>query len=83
VWKPGARSVAVHIPPGTWRNLWTGDTVRGPTTIEAEVPLHAIPAYVRVGSDLEQLDLSARWMEAQERARARPNLALLLQRGGW
>lgn len=82
-WKPGARSVAVHIPPGTWRNLWTGEVHTGPAVIAVEVPLHAIPAYVRVGSDLEQLDLSARWMEAQERARARPNLAPLLQREGW
>lgn len=82
VGEPGARSAAFPIPPGTCRNLWTGDAVRGPTTIEAEVPLHAIPAYVRVGSDLE--DLAARWREAQERARPRPDLALLLrEEGGW
>ncbi len=83
VWELGEQRVRVHIPSGTWVDAWTGQTVDGPRVAEVEVPLHAIPAYVRVGSDLEQLDLSARWLEAQKRARARPNLAPLLQREGW
>ncbi|HRS13874.1 MAG TPA: glycoside hydrolase family 31 protein [Candidatus Bipolaricaulis sp.] len=83
VWEPGATSVTVHIPPGEWRDLWTGEEWVGPRTVVVEAPLYAIPAYVRVGSDLDHLDLSARWAEAQKRARSRPDLGSLLPAHGW
>lgn len=83
VWEPGATSVTVHIPPGEWRDLWTGEEWVGPRTVAVEAMLYAIPAYVRVGSDLDHLDLSARWAEAQKRARSWPDLGSLLPAHGW
>ncbi len=83
VWEPEAGSVSVHIPPGMWRDLWTGEEVVGPTVVEVPVPLHVVPAYARVESGVEGLDLPARWVEAQERARARPDLEALLRGEGW
>lgn len=83
VWERGARSVTVHIPPREWRDLWTGETWEGPRTIAVEAPLHVIPAYVRVGSELDHLDLAARWVEAQKRARSQPDLSSLLPAHGW
>jgi len=62
VWEPRARAGVVDIPPGDWRDLWTGAVVRGPTRVEVPVPLHVVPAYARVGSALAALDLSLeRW----------------------
>ncbi|MDD2912743.1 MAG: glycoside hydrolase family 31 protein, partial [Candidatus Bipolaricaulis anaerobius] len=83
VWERGARSVTVHIPPGEWRDLWTGETWEGPRTIAVEAPLHVIPAYVRMGSELDHLDLAARWVEAQKQARSQPDLSSLLPAHGW
>ncbi|MCX7801240.1 MAG: PA14 domain-containing protein [Fimbriimonadales bacterium] len=37
----------VLIPPGQWQNLWTGEVVTGPRTIEAEAPLEVLPMWVR------------------------------------
>ncbi|MBU0678738.1 MAG: DUF5110 domain-containing protein [Verrucomicrobia bacterium] len=42
----------VWIPPGMWQNLWTGNIVYGPTTIEEKSTLRHIPLYVRRGGAL-------------------------------
>lgn len=39
----------VWIPPGEWRDLWTGRTHRGPVTIGVASPLDQVPLFVRGG----------------------------------
>lgn len=41
----------VYLPAGTtWFDFWTGKTLPGNQTIEAEAPIETIPLYVRAGS---------------------------------
>lgn len=39
----------VWIPPGTWQNLWTGETVTGPKTLNVSAKLSEIPMWVVQG----------------------------------
>jgi alpha-D-xyloside xylohydrolase len=53
VWRAGDRSREVYLPAGTWRSWWNPTTaVRGPRTVTVDVPLEAIPVYVRDGADV-------------------------------
>ncbi|QAA76679.1 MAG: hypothetical protein BIP78_0913 [Candidatus Bipolaricaulis sibiricus] len=83
VWEPGAGSVAVHVPPGAWVDLWTGEEVVGPAVVEVPVPLHVVPALARVGSEVAALNLSARWATACALAQSEPDLASLVREGRW
>jgi alpha-D-xyloside xylohydrolase len=48
---PGALSRSVYLPKSLWYDFWTGDSVRGTTTIsEVAAPLNTIPLYCRAGS---------------------------------
>ena len=38
------------VPPGRWRDLWSGVVYEGPTTVRASSALHQLPAFVRLGS---------------------------------
>ena len=38
------------VPPGTWRDLWSGQTVVGPRQLEVAAPLNKVPLLVREGS---------------------------------
>lgn len=40
----------IIFPPGQWTSLWTGASVPGPTRLTADVPLNAIPVYLRPGA---------------------------------
>ncbi len=40
------------IPPGLWRDLWSGTVHRGPATIELPVHIHQIPTLARSGAIL-------------------------------
>ncbi|MCR5793699.1 MAG: DUF5110 domain-containing protein [Lachnospiraceae bacterium] len=40
----------VFIPDGTWVDVWTGDTVKGPANISVTHQLETTPIYVRQGS---------------------------------
>jgi len=79
VWEPGADVIDVEVPPGTWVNAWTGDEYAGPTSIEVEVPLHAIPLFVRKGGPLMLEKLPARWEDALRRVAVRPDLVELIE----
>ncbi len=83
VWRTGERSVEVHVPPGTWVELWTGEEIVGPQVLRVAVPVPKIPVYARLGSGLESLDLSSRWEEARKRAQAKPDLASLVRAARW
>ncbi|MDI3298734.1 MAG: glycoside hydrolase family 31 protein [Bacillota bacterium] len=50
--RPGARHRPVHLPPGRWRDAWSGRWYRGPADILAEAPLDRLPAFVREGAVL-------------------------------
>ena len=53
VWKEGARSRVVYIPPGRWVDFWDRDRrVTGPAVFDEQVPLDHIPLFVRSGSTL-------------------------------
>ena len=50
-----ARSREVYLPTGAeWTDAWTGKTLPGGQTIEADAPIERIPVYVR-GSDADLL----------------------------
>jgi alpha-D-xyloside xylohydrolase len=41
----------VYLPPGTWRDLWSGDIVSGPRWLKnVQSPLETLPVYVKDGS---------------------------------
>ncbi len=41
---------SVWVPPGNWHDLWTGETVTGPGTIDVSGSLWQIPLYAREGA---------------------------------
>lgn len=45
----------IWIPPGTWQDAWSGETVTGPTNRWVTVPLDRVPVFVRAGSPLTNL----------------------------
>jgi alpha-glucosidase len=60
VYKPGATSREVWLPPGTWFDWHTGEALQGGRRFVAEAPLDRIPLYARGGS------VVACWPEAPE-----------------
>ena len=51
--KSGATSRSVYLPGATtWYDFWTGASVHGEQTLQADAPLDRIPLYVRAGSIL-------------------------------
>lgn len=51
VWKVGQRSREVYLPRGTWRSYWDPTQVHpGRRRITVDVPLDAIPVFVRDGA---------------------------------
>ena len=51
VWKVGQRQRTVYLPTGTWRSYWEPTQVwKGRRTITVDVPLDAIPVFVRDGA---------------------------------
>jgi alpha-glucosidase (family GH31 glycosyl hydrolase) len=53
VWHVGVRERDVYIPEGDFADYWApSDTVSGPVTISAEVPLDRIPIFIRKGANV-------------------------------
>ncbi len=53
VWRVGQRSREVYLPRGRWRNYWApGQVYRGRRTLVVDVPLDAIPVFVRDGASV-------------------------------
>jgi len=40
----------VYVPPGDWRDAWTGEPVVGGQTVATRTPRHRVPAYVRTSA---------------------------------
>lgn len=45
-----ARGRSVYLPQGGWYDLWSGKSVDGGQTINADAPYDAIPVHIRAGS---------------------------------
>jgi alpha-D-xyloside xylohydrolase len=43
----GLRERPVYLPPGLWKNAWTGVECAGGTTISVDAPLDRIPVLLR------------------------------------
>jgi alpha-D-xyloside xylohydrolase len=52
VTEPEVNSRRVYLPQAHWYDFWTGETVKGPRTMEAAAPLDRLPLYVGAGSIL-------------------------------
>jgi len=52
VTEPGATRRHIYLPDATWTNFWSGESVQGPKSIDAEAPLDREPLFVRAGSIL-------------------------------
>lgn len=42
-------SRSIWIPPGEWENLWTGERVTGPQSVQMPAPIHQLPMFARCG----------------------------------
>lgn len=49
-------TVDVSLPDDEWVDFWTGERIRGPTTLHREVPLDSMPLFVRAGSVVPMAD---------------------------
>jgi alpha-glucosidase (family GH31 glycosyl hydrolase) len=45
--EPQARRWEIYLPPGDWRDAWTGEVLLGGQVIERDVPIDVIPVYAR------------------------------------
>ncbi|MDQ0893714.1 glycoside hydrolase family 31 protein [Agromyces ramosus] len=43
----GEAAHEVALPPGAWRDAWTGEAIEGPAVVRREVPIDRAPVYVR------------------------------------
>ncbi len=77
VWQPGTTTRDVHVPEGTWRDAWTGQSVTGPTVVTVDVPMQKIPIFVRDGSGLDLGNLDVKWAAALATAHVPPDLGAL------
>lgn len=50
VYKPGATSRDIYLPPGNWYDWWTNEKSGGGKTISKTVDLSIMPVYVRAGA---------------------------------
>lgn len=50
VLRQGVTSRPVHVPPGRWRDHWSGRVLTGPATVEMPAPVEEIPLLERAGS---------------------------------
>ena len=58
VYVAAARKRRVYLPPGTWHDWYSGETFKGPRTLDAETSPERIPLFVRGGAVIPQ------WPEA-------------------
>jgi alpha-glucosidase (family GH31 glycosyl hydrolase) len=43
----GTTSRSVHLPPGTWFHVWTGERFEGPRTLDVACPIGSPPVFSR------------------------------------
>jgi alpha-glucosidase len=48
--RPVQNNRMVYLPEGTWFDFWTGQQVKGGTTIRVDAPLDSVPLFVRGGA---------------------------------
>jgi len=52
VTEPAATTRHLYLPESKWFDFWTGSTIAGGRTLDADAPLERMPLYVRAGSIL-------------------------------
>jgi alpha-D-xyloside xylohydrolase len=52
VTEPAATTRHLYLPESKWFDFWTGSTIAGGRTLNADAPLERMPLYVRAGSIL-------------------------------
>ena len=79
IWQKEQRTQQVYLPSGEdWRDAWNpAKTYVGGQIINVEAPLHHLPIFVRVGSNLDLGDLNREWEESLAIAQTPPNLKAL------
>ncbi len=50
VTEPGAERWPVYLPAGRWVDLWSGERVEGPVTLEREAAIGVIPVWTRAAA---------------------------------
>ncbi len=53
-----SRTRLVHLPPGTWRDFWSGDLWEGGQVIRCQAGVEQIPVFARAGAIIPLLDPS-------------------------
>jgi alpha-glucosidase (family GH31 glycosyl hydrolase) len=48
--EPEAKAWQIYLPPGEWREVWTGEPLSGARVIDRKVPIDVIPVFVRGNS---------------------------------
>lgn len=56
----GLAAARFWLPPGRWRNGFTGDVIDGPTKVQMLVPLDEIPVFVREGHGIPAMPVRTR-----------------------
>jgi len=46
----------VYLPPGVWRDYWTGGMFEGPKNLDVKAPLDRIPLFVRSGAVIPMME---------------------------
>jgi len=52
----------VYLPEGVWYDYWSGEAVKGPTTVRVKAPLNRIPIYVKDGSAIPYTRVKALYL---------------------
>lgn len=75
----GSTSRTLTLPPGRWYDFWTAGATDGPLTRMEDVPVEAIPVYLRAGGIVPLLPEAVRRAELSPQDPALPAAADLFQ----
>ncbi|MDR8391089.1 hypothetical protein NC796_08070 [Aliifodinibius sp. S!AR15-10] len=79
IWKNDIREFDMYLPEGQWTDVWSDETVEGPTEVAIETPLHKIPIFVRSGSGVDLGNLNQLFHESVDIDSSKPDLESLLE----
>ena len=79
LWQKQKRTQEVYLPAGSrWRDAWRPAAVYpGGQSVMVDAPLHQIPIFIRVGSQVNLGDLEAEYASSVAIAKVRPDLKKL------
>jgi len=79
IWKKGESKTLVYLPKNDrWKDAWNSDKIYdGGQFVEIETPMHKIPIFIRVGSEINLGDLNELYKKSMEIASKKPDLKML------